>query len=114
MMVLAAHDDEIFEAADDVDRAIADEAEITGAQKWTFAALGDPCAERRRGVGGAIPVATRDVCTLDPDLAHPIGGAAAAVRRIDDLDGYTRQRLSVADQSLRIGVCGRWHHAALA
>src|SRR6267154_248831 len=70
VMVGAAYDDDVLDAAGDEQLArVVEKAEIAGAQPEAIPFSSDTGAERRCGRLGVLPVALRDIGSRGPDLA---------------------------------------------
>src|SRR5262249_9007482 len=74
VVVPSAHDDEILDPTGDVDLAIPQEAEVSGAEPARVIAHETRVERPRRG-GRPIPIATRNARPGDPDLADRVGRA---------------------------------------
>src|SRR4051812_34068217 len=83
IVVAAANDDQVLETAGNEQFAVAQEPEISGAQKRALAS-GERCGERFTRQRFAAPVLTCDVRTAQPDFTDHVVRTWPAAPRIDD------------------------------
>ncbi len=94
-------DDQILEPAGDEQLAIAQEAEVSGAEEGAVALADQTGAHHFPALLGAVPVALRDARSRDPDLAYTILGARASGGGVDDRDHVAFGGAAAADQPRR-------------
>ena len=114
MVVDAADDDEVVDSAGDVELALVEEAEITGAKVGTVAGVAAPRLERRRGPLRVAPVALAYGSASDPDLADAVGTGGCEGACIDDGDRERVYGRSASHKATGVrGAVGQWHDAIL-
>jgi len=92
VVIRAANDDEVFDAAADVELALALEAEVASANVGSSRIVGEPRTEHGLGVLDALPVTAADTRPGHPDLADAIRGRALARVGIHDRDRRSLHR----------------------
>ncbi|MCY1213221.1 hypothetical protein D9M72_249880 [compost metagenome] len=108
--VVAAHDDQVLDAARDVELAVADEAQVAGAQPAAARALDEGLGRFAR----LAPVASADARAVHPDFADATGlGHHRQRGGIDDLD-HMRDRHRTATDQQRAAFARRAHAAGQA
>ena len=100
VVVAGADDDHILEPAGDEQLAVAEEAEVAAAQKFSIAAC-DAGAEHLLGFLGPVPISLGDRRALDEDLADFILIAFGGGFGADDDDGVAGHGRAAADKPLR-------------
>ncbi len=99
IVIAPAQDDEVLPPPGDEQLAAGEKAEVARAQERAGRRLVRQAgAEVGRGLLGLAPVPRCHAGAGDPDLAHPVGGAAGARRGIDDGDLLPHPRAAGADQ----------------
>ncbi len=86
VVVLAAHDDDVFEAAGDEEFVVVQKAEVAAAQEGAGVRAGEAGVKSGGGFGGAVPVAGGDAAAGDPDFADGAGRARLVGFWINDDD----------------------------
>ncbi len=111
VVVDAADDDQILQAAGDVELAPQKESEVSRPQPAALAGARDPAPEGVPGLLLQPPVAERDVVAADPDLPHLSGCAAPRPLRLHDRHLFVEDGRAATDEiASLLGPGERLHH----
>src|SRR2546428_1589131 len=102
IMVAAPDDNQVLEPTGDEQFIVLKKAQVSSAQKWTFARICQIGVERTLCLFRLLPVALGDAGTADPNLADLIRQALGEGLRIDNDDLLALYRLTATHE--RVGT----------
>ncbi len=113
IVITAADDDQVFDAAGDEEFAVEEESEVARPQKRTVA-VGQVRAERVARLLRHFPIARRHARALHPNFADDVGRRELLRLRIDDHDPLAAGDRAVSHQRPCVGrIVGDRHDAVL-